>query len=264
VSSAAAAQAHRLLDVPGAEPVKQALMATVAELYNVAGWAELDAGLYDRAMYHYARALELATEAGDVYQQAVALACAGATMVEHGHLNDGLKRRQLGQVTSWNIPLDHNMRKIVEACVQEEAAIVLARMGAAQAAYNELAMSRELWQPAHTDPWGDPNGAAACLEIERGRLDRAEPFAVASVRRWEGVSQRSHTLSAVVLATVHVQAGEPGGLAMAHAAIVDVTKLSSVQARTRLRPLVEALEARPGKDTNQLARMARQVAGTRG
>lgn len=89
--------------------------------------------------------------------------------MEHGHLDDGLKMRQLGQVTSWDIPPDHKMRKIVEACVQEEAAIVLARMGEAQAASTELAKSRELWQPAHTDPWGDPNGAAACLEIERGR-----------------------------------------------------------------------------------------------
>lgn len=263
LSSAAAAQADQLLDVPGTEPVTQALMAAVAELHNVAGWAGLDAGLHDYAMYHYTRALELAIEAGDAYQQVVALSCAGLTMVEHGHPNDGLKMLQLGQVKSWDIPPDHDMRKIAEACVQADAATTLASMGEAQAASTELAKSRELWQPAHTDPWGDPDGRVACLEIERGRLDMAEPFAVASVRRWEGISQRGRTLSAVVLATVHVQAGEPDGLAMAHRAITDVTKLSSVHARTRLRPLAVALEGRPGADAKELARMTRQVAATR-
>ncbi len=39
-----------------------------------------------------------------------------------------------------------------------------------------------------------------------GRYDVAEQFPAASVRRWEG-SQVSRTLSAVVLATVHVRTG---------------------------------------------------------
>ena len=46
-------------------------MAAVAELHVHAGWASSDAGLYDRAMVHYARAMELATEAGDAYLQAL-------------------------------------------------------------------------------------------------------------------------------------------------------------------------------------------------
>lgn len=121
----------------------------------------------------------------------------------------------------------------------------------------------ELARRGITQPWGDPDGAAARLEIEWGNLDRAEPFAVASVRRWGGVSERGRTLSTVVLATVHVQAGEPDGLTMAHRAITDVTKLSSVQARTRLRPLADALASRPNSEAKDLARMAHQVATTR-
>ena len=39
MSSAATAWADHLLDVPGPEPVKCALMAAVAELHTVAGWA---------------------------------------------------------------------------------------------------------------------------------------------------------------------------------------------------------------------------------
>jgi hypothetical protein len=206
---------------------------------------------------------ELATEAGDAYLQSAALGCAGLALMEHGHLNDGLKLLQFGQVKSWDIPTDHPLRKIVEACTQADAATALARIGDLQAAGTALAKSRDMWQPTRAEPWGDPDGAAARLEIERGHLDRAEPFAVASVQRWEGISQRGRTLSAVVLTTVHVQAGEPGALAMAHRAIIDVTELSSMQARTRLHPLADALEGRPNGDAQQLARMARQVAATR-
>ena len=102
------------------------------------------------------------------------------------------------------------------------------------------------------------------LELDRGRFDAAEPFAAASVRRWEGISnQRARTYSAVVLATVHVRAGEPRGLALAHGAVTAAAKLTSVRAREQLEPLAAALEARRGSDAEQLARMARQVAVTR-
>jgi hypothetical protein len=101
---------------------------------------------------------------------------------------------------------------------------------------------------------------AARLEIERGRLDIAESLAAASVQRWEGGSQLSRTLSGIMLATIHVKAGEPSGLTLAHRAITSVTKLSSVRVRTHLEPLAEALQARPGSDAQELARMTRQVA----
>jgi hypothetical protein len=81
-------------------------MAAVAALHVHAGWASSDAGLYDRAMVHYARAMELATEAGDAYLQAHALTLAGFATVEHGHPDDGLKMLQLAQVKSWQIPSD--------------------------------------------------------------------------------------------------------------------------------------------------------------
>ncbi|MGH3938742.1 MAG: hypothetical protein ACRDTG_08905 [Pseudonocardiaceae bacterium] len=41
------------------------------------------------------------------------------------------------------------------------------------------------------------------------------------------------------------------------------SETSSMQARTRLHPLIAALESRPGGDAKQLAQMARQVATTR-
>jgi hypothetical protein len=104
---------------------------------------------------------------------------------------------------------------------------------------------------------------AALLEVERGRLDVAEPFAVSSVRRWEGISRLGNTRSAATLAMIHIRSGESDGLQLAHGAITAVGKLSSVRARKRLEPLATALDARRGSDARELARMARQVAVTR-
>jgi len=274
VSTGAATWASRLLDVPGSDAVRKALMVAVAQLHIEAGWAGFDAGLYDRAMVHYARAVELSIKAGDAYCQAVALSWAGLGTVEHGHTNDGLKMLQYAGVTALGIPSDpdpstmvigEGSRAAVQASVQSSAAPAYDRLGSPALADADLTKARELWTPTPADinVGGDLDRPAACLELARGRLDVAEPFAVASVRRWEGVSQVGRTQSAVVLATIHVRAGEPRGLQLAHGAITSAARLTSARVRKRLEPLVAALEARRGSDAEQLARMARQVAATR-
>ncbi len=63
-----------------------------------------------------------------------------------------------------------------------------------------------------------------------------------------------------MLATVHVTAGEQRGLQLAHDTITAVTRLGSVRLRRQLVTLAAALEARPGSDARELARMARRVA----
>ncbi len=268
VLSAAAGWATRLLDVSGPEALTHALRVAVAELHIEAGWSAFDAGLYHRAMCHNARALELATAAGDAYLQAAALQCAGLATVEHGHPGDGLKMLQCAQVIAWKIPEDDQRavvvgvsgRAAVEAVVRVDSANALVRLGEREAARTQLATARQLWTPTRTDQYGDVDRTAARLEVERGRLDIAESLAAASMRRWEGGSQLSRTLSGIVLATIHVKAGEPSGLSLAHRAITSVPKLSSMRARTWLEPLAEALQARPGSDARELARMTRQVA----
>ena len=273
LSSTAAGWATRLLDVPGTEPVERALKTAVGELHIEAGWSGFDAGLYDRAMHHYARALELATEAGDTYLQVLALTYAGLATQEHGQPNDGLKMLQYAGVKAADIPPDEQRavvvgesgRAAVQAVALVDEATALSRLDypeAAQAADTAMVKARELWQPTPAGPYGDLDRPAACLELERGHLDAAEPFAAASMRRWEGRG-RSRTQSAIVLATIHVRAGEPRGLQLAHSAVTSAGKLTSVRARQRLVPLAEALEARRGSDAEQLARMARQVAATR-
>jgi hypothetical protein len=143
------------------------------------------------------------------------------------------------------------------------AAIAVADLGKLDAAEVEVAKSRELWVPTRADRYGDVDRPAALLALRRGRLDAAESLAAASVRRWEGISQISRTHSGVVLATIHVRAGEPGGLALAHSAVTTVTKISSVRVRKRLVMLADELAARPGTDAKDLSRMAHQVAGVR-
>ncbi len=270
VSSAAVVWAQRLLGVPGAEPVTRALLVAVAELQIQAGFAGFDAGLYDRALYHWARALELATQAGDAYLQALALTYSGVATVEHGHPRDGLKMLQFAQVKAGDIPPGDERvmgpgvgtRVAVEACARADSATALDLLGHRNVADRELGESRQLWTPARTDTSGDLDQVSARLELARGRLDMAEQFAAASVRRWEGINnQRARTMSGILLATVHVRAGERDGLQLAHSAITQVTKLSSVRARQQhLTPLAVAVEAQPGSDAHQLARMARQVA----
>ncbi len=71
-------------------------------------------------------------------------------------------------------------------------------------------------------------------------------------------------MAELLLAEVQVRAGEPRGLILARQAIAGVSTLQSVDVRRqRLIPLAAALEARPGTDTRELARIARQVAATR-
>ncbi len=132
--------------------------------------------------------------------------------IEHGHPDDGLKMLQLGQVTAGKIPLDldrstvlvgEGSRVALEACGLADSATALARLGNTEAAYRHLGQSRELWTPTRADPYGDLDIVAARLELDRGRLDTAEQFATASLRRWEGPSVRSRTTSSIVLATVH-------------------------------------------------------------
>jgi hypothetical protein len=139
----------------------------------------------------------------------------------------------------------------------------MADLGNLDAAEVEVAKSRQLWSPTRADRYGDVDRPSALLALCRGRLDAAESLAAASVRRWEGISQISRTYSGVVLATIHVRAGEHGGLALAHDAITAVTKISSVRVRKSLLLLTDALAARPSTDAKDLSRMAHQVAGVR-
>jgi hypothetical protein len=101
------------------------------------------------------------------------------------------------------------------------------------------------------------------IQRDLGQLDTAEQFATSAARTYGEAHRQGRTLAELLLAEVHVRAGEPRGLTLAHQAIEKVSTLQSVAARREwLVPLATALEARPGTDTQELARTTRQIATT--
>jgi hypothetical protein len=102
------------------------------------------------------------------------------------------------------------------------------------------------------------------IQLHLGQLDVAERFATSAVRNYGQSHRVGHTMAELLLAEIHIRAGEPQGLTLARHAINEVSTLHSIATRRqRLLPLATALEARPGSDTRELARIARQVATTR-
>jgi hypothetical protein len=174
MSSAAVDWATGLLELPGTDPLKQALRVAVAELNIQAGYAAFDAGLYDRAMHHYIQGLELAVDVGDAHCQAVALMFAGVATVEHGRPNDGLAMLQIGHAIAEGIPADDERPRVVwpgsraalQACGLADSATALARMGDPKGAAVKMARARGLWQPTAADPVGDLDQVAARLELD--------------------------------------------------------------------------------------------------
>jgi hypothetical protein len=84
-----------------------------------------------------------------------------------------------------------------------------------------------------------------------------------SVRAWGDRDRRPAASARLLLATIHVRAGEPRGTQLAHTATTAITKFSSDRVRKRLLPFADALDARRGSDSQDLARMAQQVATMR-
>lgn len=199
LAAGAAVLATRLLDVPGPEPVTRALMVAVAELRIEAGWAAFDAGLCRHALYHYARALELARQAGDAYCQVLALGYAGLASVLHGHPDDGLKQPQCAQVAAWGIPSDDQLavvvgesgRAAVEATGLADSAIAFALLGEQSAAGRALVKGRDLWPPSRRSVRrpGPCRRAVGDRAGTSGRRRAANRGVATPVGRWQADQQ---------------------------------------------------------------------------
>jgi hypothetical protein len=137
-------------------------------------------------------------------------------------------------------------------------------MGGPDEATRCLAEAHDGWEPRDAFEHGESDLETAVIQLDLGRLDIAEQFAASAVRTYGEGHRVGHTMAELLLAEVHIRAGEPQGLTLAHQAIDGVSTHQSVAARReRLVPLAAALEARPGTDTRELARTARQIAETR-
>jgi hypothetical protein len=258
------------LGVPASEAVTAQLEAALSELYTEAGWACYDSGEDGRGCF--TRALRLADTAKDPYGVANAAWHAGATLVRSGHPNDALKLFQLGkfhlrlfpprQSPSASVPAEDSWLPILTARLSRTSATAYAVMKGPDQAERCLAEANDGWEPRDAFDRANADSAAAAIQVDLGQLEAAEQLAASAVRSF--AYRRGQIRAELLLAEINVRAGEPRGLELAHQAITQVSTLQSVAVRReRLIPLATALEARPGSDTRELARTARQVAATR-
>jgi hypothetical protein len=260
------------MQVPATDAVKARLAAALAELHIEAGWACYDSGV-DGTGY-FTRALGLAGEAGDAHGIANTALHAGATLVRNGHPNDALKLFELGQVhlrgfssgmlTPATVPADDLQLPILAAQLNRQSATAYAVMGGPDQATRCLTEANGGWEPRHAFQRAGADLVTAGIQLDLGRLDVAEQLAASAARTYgQGHHRRGRTEAELIVAEVHVRAGEPQGLPLTRQAIDEVSTLHSVAVRReRLVPLAAALGARPGSDSRELARMARQVATT--
>ena len=262
----------RWLKVPASEVVTVHLQAALAELYTEAGWVYHDSGMDGTGCF--TRALRLAHEAGDDFGVANAARQAGQTLVRSGHPNDALKCFQLGQfvLTRYQadtarpalVRADDSRIRTLTAWLNQHSAAAYALLDRPEEAQRCLAEAREGWTPRDTYDRAGMDSTTAVIQLDFGRFDLAESFAASAVRTFGEGHRRGRMRAELALAEVHVRAGEPRGLTLARQAIEAVSTLQSVAVRReRLVPLATALEARPGHDAKEIARLARQVAATR-
>ncbi|MGH3722401.1 MAG: hypothetical protein ACRDRI_26910 [Pseudonocardiaceae bacterium] len=270
VFGAAATLYTRWMGVPAPEDVKARLAAALAELHTEAGYYCYGSGV-DGGGY-FTRGLGLADVAGDACGIANAAWHAGLVLVRKGYPNDALKQFQLGQFRLRGaVPgkstsgTDDPRVPTLTARLNLNSATAYAIMGGRDEATRHLAAANVEQAPRDAYEQASVNLGAARIHLDLGQLDAAERSADSAVRTYsEGHYYRGHTMVELVLAEVRVRTGEPQGLTLAHAAIGKVKTLQSVAVRRELLvPLATALEARPGADTQELARTARQLAVTR-
>lgn len=262
----------RWMQVPATEAIKARLAAALAELHTEAGWCCHDSGLDGTG--HFTRAVRLADAAGDAYGIANAAWHAGVTLIHNGHPNDALKEFQLGQIrlggfapgtsTLATRRADDPRLPPLAARLSRQSAAAYALLNRPEQAQRYLTEAHDGWAPHDASERAGRDFETAVIQLDLHRLDTAEQFAASAVRTYGEGRRRDRIWAELLLAEVHVRAGEPRGLTMAHHAIEGVSALLSVAARRqRLMPLVTALETRPSSDRKELARVARKIAATR-
>ncbi|MGH3711560.1 MAG: hypothetical protein ACRDRQ_26435 [Pseudonocardiaceae bacterium] len=260
----------RWIQVPATEEVQARLAAALAELHTLAGWTCHDSGMDGSG--HFTRALWLSDKAGDDCGVASAACQAGLVLLRNGQPNYALKFFQLGHIRlqdltpSKSLPAGAAESRVqtLTARLNRTSATAYAAMGGLDEATNHLAKASEGDPPPDAYDHAAADLGTARVQLDLGQLDATEQSATSAVRTYrDNHHRRGHTMAELVLAEVYLRAGDPRGLTLAHEAITKVTTLQSVAVRRELLiPLATALETRPGGDSRDLARTARQLATT--
>jgi transcriptional regulator with XRE-family HTH domain len=265
-----AAWADRCLTADASDATRKALLAALADLHVTAAWCCHDSYAPAAAHHHFARAVQLATEAGDGYQASYALRLAASMLIHRDQPNNALKLTQLAELHLTDAPHDdlrvaplRSQLAVVSALAQAQ----LVDPGSAVAARqvrSELARSRDGWDPPSLHGRANMDLVTSLVHLHLGSLDTAESMVSVSVRTFaQGNYGRGGVVAGITLARVHLIAGEPDAARLATQAIEAVPPLRSGVARTRLTLLARDLETRSRPDFTELAHRARKVAMTR-
>ena len=265
-----AAWADRCLTAEASDTVRQALRAALADLHVIAAWCCHDSYAPVPAHQHFARAVELATEAGDSCRASYTLRHAAMMLINRDQPDNALKLTQLAELHLADAPRAdprvaplHSELAVLSALAQAQ----LADPGSEEAARRvraELGRSRDGWEPPSLHGRADMDLITSYVHLHLGSLDIAESMAAVSVRTFaQGNHGREGVLAGITVAQVHVITGEPDAARLAARAIEAVPPLRSGVARTRLAVLARDLETRPRPDFTELARQARNIATTR-
>lgn len=258
--------AEQWLGADASEAVRRELLAELAHLHVITAWCCHDGGAVARSHYHIGRAVELATAADDSYEAAYALRHAGMMLVDRGAPNNGLKLLQLGDVRLSQAAPNHPLVPVVRSEIHVMCAFALSQLGDSESvraqAREHLAQSRDKWVPPNAHAKGDMDLVTGMTYLHLGRFDAAEAATASSVQTFtQSGDRREGVVSDLMLAHLHLQAGELRGLVLAKSAIDEVARTRSGVARGVYLPtLIHTLDTRPGSDAKDLARRARQLA----
>ncbi|MGH3814752.1 MAG: hypothetical protein ACRDUV_20285 [Pseudonocardiaceae bacterium] len=261
------------LAVDASDAVRHALLGELVHVHTITAWCCHDGGAPGRSLYHFGRAVELATDASDSYQAAYALRHAAVMLVERGRPNDALKAAQLAGVRVLGAPRGDSRVPVLQAWCHAVSALALSRLDESDSvrgqARNELATARGSWEPPDTRATANGSGqtdmdlVSALTWLHCGQLDAAERVASLSAHTY-GAYRRPGVVADITRARLHVLNGDTDALRLVESAINATTQTRSGVARqVWLPPLAEALDNRPGADARDLARQARQIATTR-
>ncbi len=187
------------------------------------------------------------------------LRCVSAlTLVRSGHPNDALKCFQFGQFSLRGVQPGKSTPAIprtddpriptLAGRLNRNSATAYALMDHPEQAKRSLAEAQDGWAPRDAFEQAGADFTTAKIQLDLRQFGTAESFAASAVRTYGEAHGRGRTSAKLVLAEVHVRAGEPRGLALARQAIEEVNSLQSVAVRQeRFVPLATALEARPGR-----------------
>jgi transcriptional regulator with XRE-family HTH domain len=238
-------QGNHLMKAASNDDVRKRMAAALADHGNLTGWVANDVGLGAAARVHMYRAMDFAGFSGDRTVMAATLRHTGRIEAHRGDPNYALKFLQLGEMSEPPAAL--------RATIKADQAKLYAQLGEHRFAREAL----RACEGAEADLRGVTGETRALL----GDLNGAHADLTAASANRTASTARSAAIEACLLATIHVQAREPRGLALAREAIAAVAAIpGSIRTRERLQPLIAALEAYPSSDAHELVSMARKIA----